>query len=133
MRHLIILTLILLIINTICLAQVGQTVRDNTASRNWPDGSMQNAIFYKCTQTEPQMLIVSLHNWSDDYTQKDMLAKEILQRDWNYIHPDFRGANNTPDACGSEKVISDIDDASQFAIANENVDKNQVHKTNSHS
>ncbi|MFA5326348.1 MAG: hypothetical protein WC384_01025 [Prolixibacteraceae bacterium] len=55
---------------------------------------MLNAVFYKTSQTAPQPLVVSLHTWSGDYTQEDPLAKEILLRDWNYIHPDFRGVNN---------------------------------------
>ena len=112
---------------------------DNTISKSWPegfakteikssaDGSMQNAVFYKTLQTTPQPLIVSLHTWSGDYTQEDPLAKEVLLRDWNYIHPNFRGVNNNPEACGSDLVIPDIEDAIQYAIEHGNVDKSQVH------
>ncbi len=120
-------------------AQGNKTAWDNTADKKWPvgfiqtdikssaDSSIQKAVFYKTNQAKPQPLIVSLHTWSGNYAQEDPLTKEILLRDWNYIHPDFRGANKTPQACGSELVITDIEDAIQFAIKNGNVDKDEVH------
>ena len=81
---------------------------DNTSKRKWDpafqkveipstkDGEVQKAFMYKSTSKVSQPLIVSLHTWSGYYNQTDPLAKEILARDWNYIHPDFRGANRTP-------------------------------------
>ena len=121
------------------LAQEIQPAWDNTVDKKWPelfvpveikssaDGKIQNAVFYKSTLSQPQPLIVSLHSWSSDYLQEDQLSGEILLRGWNYIHPDFRGRNNNPEACGSSRVISDIEDAIQFAIQNANVDKSEVH------
>jgi len=131
--------LIIFIPNLLCSAQDGKTAWDNTINKNWPagfvqteikssaDGLMQKAIFYKSQQAVLQPLIVSLHSWSGDYMQEDPLANEVLLRDWNYIHPDFRGPNNNPEACGSKKVISDIEDAIRFAIENGKADKNEVH------
>jgi len=84
-------------------------------------------MLYRARQKEPRPLIVSLHTWSGAYLQEDPLAEEILLRDWNYIHPDFRGPNNQPEACGSEQVISDIEDAIQFAIEHAHIDPSQVH------
>jgi len=84
-------------------------------------------MLYRARQKEPRPLIVSLHTWSGDYLQEDPLAEEILLRDWNYIHPDFRGPNNQPEACGSEQVIYDIEDAIQFAIEHAHIDPSQVH------
>ena len=43
------------------------------------------------------------------------------------IHPNFRGTNNNPDACGSEKVIRDIIDAVNFAKENANIEKNRIY------
>jgi lysophospholipase L1-like esterase/pimeloyl-ACP methyl ester carboxylesterase len=120
-------------------AQNKETAWDNTINKNWPlgfeqteikssvDGSMQKAIIYKSQQAAPQPLIISLHSWSGDYNQEDPLAKEILLRDWNYIHPDFRGPNNKPEACGSDLVIADLEDAIQFALKNGAVDTANVH------
>ncbi len=120
-------------------SQVATTAWDNTLDKSWPedftqveikssfDGKVQKAVFYKTILSEPQPLIVSLHTWSGDYSQEDPLSEEIVLRSWNYIHPDFRGPNNNPEACGSVKVVSDIDDVMRFAIKNANVDTTEVH------
>ena len=68
-----------------------------------------------------------MHTWSGDYNQEDPLAKEVLLRDWNYIHPDFRGPNNNSNACGSSLVITDLEDAIQFAINHGIVDTANTH------
>ena len=112
---------------------------DDTAKTNWPvlfeqidipskkDGKIQKAVFYKSKSQSQRPLIISLHTWSGNYTQKDPLAKEILARDWNYIHPDFRGTNNHPQAMGSALVVSDIEDAIQYALQHSNSDPEEVH------
>ncbi|SDM45064.1 SGNH/GDSL hydrolase family protein [Kriegella aquimaris] len=112
---------------------------DDTAKSNWAapfervgitsskDGAIQNAIFYRSKSKVRKPLIVSLHTWSGDYTQKDPLAKEILARDWNYIHPDFRGTNNHPQAMGSDLVVPDIADAIQYALKHTDSDPDEVH------
>jgi dienelactone hydrolase len=91
------------------------------------DTSHQKAMFYPASGDGIQPLVVSLHTWSGDYRQKDQLAPMILKKGWNYIHPDFRGRNNHPDACGSEKVIPDIEDAIQYAMKHGNVDQDNIH------
>lgn len=91
------------------------------------DGALQKAYFYKSTNPVPQPLIISLHTWSGDYTQQDPLAAQVAEKNWNYIHPDFRGPNNTYKACGSPWVINDIEDAIAFAIQEGNVDTTEIH------
>lgn len=91
------------------------------------DGSIQKAYFYNTTSTNPQPLIVSLHTWSNDYTQYDSINEFTFRKDYNYIHPNFRGANNTKDACCSDLVISDIDASIDFALKNANVDATKIY------
>jgi len=91
------------------------------------DEHEQRAYFYTSTSKQKQPLIISLHTWSGDYTQNDPLVKQCLLNNWNYIHPDFRGPNWTVQACGSPLVLSDIDDAIQFAISNGNVNMDEIH------
>lgn len=91
------------------------------------DEALQKAYFYKTKKSNPQPLIISLHTWSGDYRQEDPLVQQILERDWNYIHPDFRGMNNTPKSCGSKYAIDDIDQAINFALNNCNVDMQNIH------
>ena len=112
---------------------------DNPRSHRWPDecrpvsipSSMDNTIqkawFFDTNSNHAKPLIVSLHTWSGDYNQKDPLVKEVLMRDWNYIHPNFRGANNRPAACASPLALSDIEDAIQFAVKNGKVDTSEIH------
>lgn len=50
-----------------------------------------------------------------------------MARDWNYIHPDFRGANRRPEATGSPLVISDIEDAIRYAVEQTNANLEEVH------
>ena len=118
-----------------------QTIQkwDDTQNKNWPmqfkevnipcsiDGENQKAMVFISTSKTQKPLIVSLHTWSGDYTQEDPLIKQIMEYDWNYIHPDFRGVNNTAKACGSKFVVSDIDDAISYALENMQVDPDQIH------
>lgn len=91
------------------------------------DGALQKAYFYPTTSATPRPLIVSLHTWSGEYTQRDDLAHQIIAHDWNYIHPDFRGVNNTPKALGSRYAIDDIEQAIAYAIKNGRVDRQNIH------
>jgi predicted peptidase len=91
------------------------------------DETLQSAYFYKTKSPDPQPLIVSLHTWSATYTQYDSINKFSFEKDYNYIHPNFRGVNNTKDACCSEMVISDIDASIDFAIENANVDTTRIY------
>lgn len=88
------------------------------------DGNVQKSYFL--TSSEKKPLLVSLHTWSGDFSQIDPLAKLALKYGWNYIHPDFRGANRTKNSCLSPFVITDIDDVIQFAINNSNVDVENI-------
>ena len=112
---------------------------DDTRSKGWPsacekivifssvDKKPQEAWFFKSKSKKARPLIVSLHTWSGDYNQEDPLVQQCIERDYNYIHPDFRGPNNISEACGSPLVISDIDDAIDYAIEHGNVDKSEIH------
>lgn len=111
---------------------------DDTRKVNWDnefklvkiksgvDQNVQKAYFYKSKTKEKKPLIVSLHSWSGDYTQQDSLAEFCRTNDINYIHPDFRGPSNTPQSCGSSLVVSDINDAIDFAIENAHVDVDKI-------
>lgn len=90
------------------------------------DNNLQKAYFYKSKSNFPKPLIVSLHTWSADYSQNDDLAKLCEQKDLNYIHPNFRGANRTKEACCSELALTDIDDSITFGINNSNVDTTNI-------
>lgn len=94
--------------------------------RSSVDDTEQSAYFLKAGSGGPKPLVVSLHSWSGDYSQKDALAPMLKDAGWNYIHPNFRGPNWTQDACLSEKAIADIEDAIQYAIDNGIVDMKNI-------
>jgi len=91
------------------------------------DDGQQMAMFLPAPGSGPQPLVVSLHTWSGDYRQRDPLAPLVREKGWNYIHPDFRGSNTRPEACGSDKVIPDIEDAIQYAMKQGDVDPDNIH------
>ncbi len=113
---------------------------DDEVNKDWPeecelvsipstlDEESQQAYFYS-SQAQNRPLIVSLHTWSGNYAQRDTLSWMAIDLDFNYIHPDFRGRNNNPKACGSEYVVHDIEDAISFALEAGNVDPNEIHVT----
>ena len=131
----------LLIVTSFGSGASAQTVPawDNTARSAWGpefelveipssiDGKVQKAYLHTSKSKIPQPLIVSLHTWSGDYSQQDPLVREILARDWNYVHPDFRGRNNTPSAMGSPLVVKDIEDAIRFALGKTDAKSDEVH------
>jgi len=112
---------------------------DDTTQQVWPDdfkvveipssldGKLQKAYFRKSGFNKPMPLIVSLHTWGGTYAQRDALAPKVKQNEWNYIHPDFRGANRSCEACCSELALADIDDAIDFAISNSKVDLSRIY------
>ena len=72
-------------------------------------------------------LVVSLHTWSGNYLQPDPLALRLVERGYNYVRPNFQGPSNNENGCLSDKVISDIDSAIDWAINNGSVDKNAIY------
>lgn len=91
------------------------------------DGKPQFAYYYRPDVSRPAPLIVKLHSWHADYTQTDpILSGYAVKAGWNFIHPNFRGKNNNPDACGSNLSMTDINDAIQYCIDNGNVDLNNI-------
>lgn len=115
------------------LAAVGEWVEAGQRALNQhlnvvtTGGSGQQAYFHAPATQKPMPLVVSLHPWTGSYAQIDPLAEKVASMGWNYIHPDSRGRNNTPAACLSDLVISDIDEAIEYAKNNAAVDTNHVY------
>lgn len=91
------------------------------------DKEVQYFYYYKSSQKD-QPLVVSLHQWGADYKEyNNSMAPQTKLKNWNFIHPDFRGANKHIKACGSEYVINDIDETIDWAIKNMNVDTDRIY------
>lgn len=94
------------------------------------DGEKQPILYWApesaSKQTTP--LFVFLHSWSADYTQDNSKwMVECVRRNWIWIHPNFRGINQTPKACGSKFARQDILDAIRFAREKWKVDSTRVY------
>lgn len=116
-----------------------QQLWDSTSREKWSDefeliqissskdSQKQNAYACRSNLNDPAPLVVSLHTWSGNFEQEDPLAERMRAAGFHYIHPDFRGPNNTPDSCASELALQDIDDAIAYCIENWNVDTNRIY------
>jgi len=97
--------------------------------RSSADDTNQPMMFYKPQRDDPRPLLVALHSWSNNYRQKESViyAEWAIANDWIFIHPNFRGANNKPQATGSESVIGDVLSAIDYAKANARVDESRIY------
>ena len=94
------------------------------------DNSLQPAICHFSTVAEPRPLVVALHTWSYDHsTNYQTYIEEAEKWDWHLIFPKFRGPNNTPEGCGSDMVVSDLEDAVSYMKKTCNIDPNRVYLT----
>ncbi len=79
-------------------------------------------------KTESVPLLVFLHSWSGDVRQDNRLWQaEAVRRGWAYLHPNFRGMNNTPKACGSKFARQDILDAVDFLVKSVKIDPQRIY------
>ena len=97
--------------------------------RSTYDGSLQPCYFWAPKDAKAVPLIVGLHTWSGDWRQighyKTVLAY-AKAHGWAMVGPNFRGANRTPEACGSDAAVQDIVDAVAYAKAHADVDPRRV-------
>lgn len=93
------------------------------------DGSSQPTMFHAPKSETPVPMVVALHSWSSDYKQR--IHGEIEQwcadNGWAYLHPNFRGRNNRPEATGSELAVKDIASAVEWALTQADVDPESIY------
>jgi len=85
-------------------------------------------MFRAAEGDDPRPLLVGLHTWSYDHTQ--CYAKFVDwcgKNNWNYIFPEFRGPNWWSRACGSDFVVSDLEDAVRYVCRTAKVDKKRIY------
>lgn len=94
-----------------------------------PEQPPQKALWYHSGSAEPKPLLLVLHSWSADYLQHFSIpyAAFAAKNDWIFLHPNYRGRFDDPDATGSGKAIEDVLDALAYARANAPVDHARVY------
>jgi hypothetical protein len=94
------------------------------------DGEKQPLLWWApptATTTETP-LFVFLHSWSSDYLQDNSKwLRECVRHNWIWLHPNFRGANQSPKACGSRFARQDILDAMDWAERKWKVDQSRIY------
>ena len=94
------------------------------------DKTLQPMLLCAANDKSKRPLLVGLHSWSGDYRQAGgevVYARWCIEKDWHFIHPNFRGPNWTADACGSDKVVKDIVDAVAYMKKNHQVDTDRIY------
>jgi 2-keto-4-pentenoate hydratase len=96
------------------------------------DGARQPALFYAPTKADPVPLLVGLHTWSGKYTSYGNgyglpWVTHCIAEEWAFIHPQFRGPNRTPEACGSDRAIADILEAIDYAKSRQAIDPERIY------
>lgn len=118
-------------------------INTNTAfPKEWPDSvktvrypassdqSKQPMLVYTTPAKEKRPLLVGLHTWSADYKQgggEIAYLRWCIENNWHFIHPNFRGPNNTPDGCGSDKAVHDIIDAVNYMKKHHSIDNDRIY------
>jgi len=93
------------------------------------DHTDQPAMYFAPESKEKKPLLVALHSWSADYKQTSQTpyAEWCIEHGWAFIHPNFRGPNNKPEACGSELVVQDILSAVEYVRKETNIDPQRIY------
>lgn len=95
------------------------------------DGSLQPSLFYRASSPN-RPLLVGLHTWSyDRFNQIKNMLPFCEENDFNLLLPEFRGPNTKKnphfaEACGSLLARTDIKDAIDYVIKNEQVDAENI-------
>ena len=92
------------------------------------DDTLQPTLFYAPKSDAPAPLLVALHTWSGNYKQaQPAYADWCIRKGWILVHPNFRGPNKTPEACGSDLVVEDILSVLDWARKTARVDPDRIY------
>lgn len=94
------------------------------------DGHEQPVLYLAPNSTKggPTPLLVYLHSWSTDYHQRNTpWLDEAIARGWLFLHPNFRGRNDHPEACGSRLARQDILDAIDWMASQYSIDTHRIY------
>jgi pimeloyl-ACP methyl ester carboxylesterase len=80
--------------------------------------------------TQKTPIVVSLHSWSFGVEQRnEELERAVGEKGWLYLFPDFRGRNDTLEACASDVARRDVIDALEWVTERYVVDLDRVYLT----
>ncbi len=107
--------------------------RERIQFKSSMDASIQEAMLIvppsERELQKPVPMVVSLHSWSADLSQRNELEKFVHGRGWIYLFPNFRGVNRRPEACGSRLAQQDILDSISWVTEHYQVDSDRIYLT----
>ena len=122
---------IALIIAAVCQScRGGEVTTERGETTSGLDGERQPLLYWapESAAKESTPMLVFLHSWSSDYRQDNSKwLNACATRNWIWLHPNFRGINQTPNACGSRYARQDVLDAVAFAKKRWNVNPNRIY------
>lgn len=110
----------------------GKSVERLVEIKSTYDGRFEPCWFWYPEKAKSQNvpLVVALHTWSHGCKTK-AAVRPVLEyakkRGWAYLAPDFRGPNDTYDACGGKAAVQDIVDAVEYAKREVKIDAERVY------
>lgn len=128
-------TCLLVLTATTSVAQLPDTpgrhhisVTSSIDSSNQPSYLILPDNYFDDEELRP--IVVSLHTWSYDLEQSfPELEQEVSKRGWIYLFPNFRGKNETFEACASGIARQDVIDALDWTLSNFRTDPSRVYLT----
>lgn len=94
------------------------------------DGEKQPLLYWAPPEAKKQEtpLFVFLHSWSSDYLQdNEKWLRTCVEHGWIWLHPNFRGVNQSPKACGSRYARQDILDSIDLVCQKFKVDRTRIY------
>ena len=96
------------------------------------DGTLQPCYFWAPEKSarEAVPLVVGLHTWSYDWRNLGHYVTVLdyaKKHGWAMVGPNFRGANDHPEACGGDAAVQDIVDAVGYAKAKTRIDDRRIY------
>ena len=92
------------------------------------DGLRQKAYWWAPADPAPVPLLVHLHTWSYGYEMSDPRSPAgAMANGWAVVCPNFRGPDDNPDACASEKAVQDVLDAVDEARRRHAIDESRIY------
>ena len=94
------------------------------------DGMKQPAMWFAPPGDAKKPLLVGLHTWSSHYASAGgdaVYAEWCITQGWAFVHPHFRGPNNTPYALGSDRAVRDVVEAVAWAAQQTAVDDSRIY------
>lgn len=141
MHRLLFLMLLFAFLSPLSNAQSTKPPVRSVAKLTWPtevqkvdipvtDNTLQPAMWYAPEDSSPKPLLVGLHTWSSRYDSAGgdaIFADWCIKQGWAFIHPHFRGPNNSSLAMGSDRAVQDIVEAVEWAKKQTAIDNYRIY------